>query len=149
MDDFTVVINSSVGVGSNNSSKEYQFDFLQQKEGYYKVSFSLISDDIDVDPLRIGMLYSDLGKTNTYVVDASDFHKPTSFMGIIFPNAVSTISGNLTVSYLDNPKTVMYRPNRTVFTVQLRDQTGAFFQDNDGLNPSYILVLNFEFIGDK
>ena len=146
MNDFTLLINSDVGVGSNNSSKEYQFDFLKHKEGYYKVNFSFVSQDVDVDPLKIGLLYSNLGKSNTCVADATDFHKNTEFLGIIFPQAFSSISGNLAVSHSDNPKTVLYRPNRTTFTVQLRDQVGNLFQDNNGVYPSYILVLNFEFI---
>ena len=66
MDNFKLILNSTNGIGSNNNSLSYFYDFSQITDGMYELSFSYVGGDNDIDPSQPAEVFVSFNTLRSY-----------------------------------------------------------------------------------
>jgi hypothetical protein len=126
-DDFKIVLNSSMGIGTNNNSLSYNFDFTPFKNGYYEMTFSFVCDNNSVDPSIPAELSINFGTWKNYTTQQNYTSATvTNHVGILYPVYLSITQGYLRANFQDNSPSVLYRPASNNFTVSINEIVSTY-----------------------
>ena len=157
--DYKVVLNSRNSFsGTNTNNLAYQFDFSNFQDGEYEVSFTYIGEQNDLDATTLGLVFVNLGGSNTFNTGDTNFANTTQQIGHLRP-VLTQQGGGASKSYfvaqtIDNHPTFLgARPINQTIEVQIRDAAGALFvDDSSAALGEYVLTLCFrkhhDFKGD-
>jgi hypothetical protein len=149
-DDFNLVVYSDRGAGTSRCNLTYSFDFSRFLNGRYKMFFSFIAGNNDIDPARPACIHVDFNQQTYEVVASGAGIKKSSFIGIASNRIFSTSEGYCSSTISENAFSIVSFPPPSTFTVKIYDPTtGLIWVDNVGNDmASYILTLYFKKIPD-
>jgi hypothetical protein len=144
---FKLVLNSLAGVGDDNASLGFSYDFANQPDGMYELTWSWVSGVNDLDPPKYAELRADFGTVRAYTPTATS-NSSKGTLGLLYPIVTSATEAFFSTRVSDNGVTYLRRPQRMDFTISVHDAGGALFLDNNSaILADYILILNFKYIG--
>lgn len=139
---FTVICNSVFSYDSantNNSNRQYNFDFSKFDDGPYKLTFQFTSVGTTTNNIYF-IAIPDFGAClNSYSAGASTTATFNNFLGLI-SNWNATVATGYLTNLQNLPKFVSNKPRASTFSVLIADINGAAI----ALPVDYILILNFE-----
>jgi len=149
--DYKVVLNSRNSFsGTNTNNLAYQFDFSNFQDGAYEVYFTYIGEQNDLDATTLGLVFCNLGGSNTFNTGDTNYANTSEQIGHLRP-VLTQQGGGASKSYflaqtIDNHATFLgARPRNQTIEVQIRNGSGGLFVDDAG-DPlgEYILTLYFK-----
>lgn len=158
MDEYTILISSSQGAGTDTNDLNYKFDWSVIPEGEYHTSFTFVSEpkkvldsDAAVDsPAQAIMVEVDMPfSSNRYRVDTNGYANSSNVLGLI---EVGSVDGEIShtnaftmrrwKSALDNPSIkLLGKPTGQSFNIRLlkhNRQTATYFPHK------YEMIIKFK-----
>ena len=131
---YNIVLNSSNGIGTLNSSKTYYYDFNQIKDNtQFELTFSHMGMSNYLTGFNLPLVYVDIGQSNSYEANSITTGNISKCIGVLTPNARATTSflqANLANS---NPPVYIDKlPSASSINVNVVNQSGALWTDSSG-----------------
>jgi hypothetical protein len=151
MPGFKLVLNSVYGVGTNENSQQFSYDFPSiQKDGVYELTWSFMAGTNDIDPPQVAEVRIDFAGMQSFSPSSSSnvCASAAGSIGLLFPTIANTTEAYFSAKASDNSPTYLRRPQRSDFVVSVFDAAGSPYLDTAGQQlASYILCLNFKYVG--
>jgi hypothetical protein len=143
--DFSVVLNSLAGAGTNNNNLLYSLDFAPLDKGLYEVSFSFVSglNNVDCTPAIITTTF---GSSKSYTANQSLQLQNNNYLGVLYPVILSAGRGYLEAKANENPPVLIELSNASyTFSVVIQTLSLVPWVDSVAGNLlNYSLILHFK-----
>jgi hypothetical protein len=117
--DFSLILNSANGSGTNNNNLNYYIDFQQFDEGFYDLTFAFHSGNNDIDPIIPAQLQIDFSSSRVYESKTNASCNNSNFIGLLYPLYLGVAGGALRASSTDNPPITLKRPFKNQINVSI------------------------------
>lgn len=146
LDSYNVVLSTSsyYSTSGDNNNITYAFDWSVLPDQPYNVHFSYLGGVNNLTGVNIANLYIDFGaNSNTFQAGNNINALNTQFIGVLKPYVLGGSSFLLAEDGTNPPIYISGRPTNNIFTVEVRDNTGALYVPTTGTLAEYRLNLKF------